>query len=84
MSERQISLRQLIAALQDAQSHGSQWVTVGHVVEICVHLEASPVNQPFAASGAPTPEGCQHVHTVETPTLGQPGGKLCLDCDQNL
>lgn len=29
-------------------------------------------------------DGCQHHRTVETPTLGRPGGKLCLDCDQNL
>lgn len=27
-------------------------------------------------------EGCQHARTVEVGTLGNPGGKLCLDCDQ--
>lgn len=25
-------------------------------------------------------EGCHHAHTAETGTLGNPGGKLCLDC----
>lgn len=34
---------------------------------------------------APDPvqqEGCQHARAVEVGTLGNPGGKLCLDCDQ--
>lgn len=29
-----------------------------------------------------TTEGCQHARVVEVGTLGNPGGKLCLDCDQ--
>jgi hypothetical protein len=32
---------------------------------------------------APTlPEGCQHTNIVSTSTLGNPGRKLCVDCNQ--
>lgn len=29
-------------------------------------------------------EGCQHAHVVPVGTLGNPGGKFCLDCDQEV
>ena len=30
----------------------------------------------------PTPQGCPHANTIATATLGNPGGQLCLDCNQ--
>lgn len=33
---------------------------------------------------APVTDGCQHAKTIEVGTLGNPGGRLCLDCDQQV
>lgn len=85
MMDQKVSLRQLMAALQDAQAQGWQWITKEEVERICTHLEASPLCRPTWAEPQQVieqPQGCQHVHTVTTATLNNPGGKLCVDCNQ--
>lgn len=80
---RRISLAQLVATLQDAQAEQYRYVSSEWVMKVCLHLETVP-SLLDEDPASPIPEGCQHLRTVETPTLGRPGGKLCLDCDQNL
>lgn len=76
---RRISVQQLIATLQDVQAERYRYVSSEWVTRVCLHLEAIPT--PIDVEH-PVTEGCQHAHTVDTATLSNPGGKLCVDCNQ--
>jgi hypothetical protein len=87
MSAQRLSVRQLIAALQDMQAEKFQYVDKAFVLKLCHHLAASPLNDPFGHTEEPQPDaptGCPHLHTADVGTMQQPGRKLCLDCDAQI
>ena len=82
MTEKRVSLRQLIAALEDMQAEKFAYVFTRTVTDICKHLEDSPTNDPFQRHTQA--DECQHTKTVNIGTMQSPGGALCLDCNTQI